>query len=109
MFQTPRRALLSLILLTLALRLVWAGALETTNDESYHYLYTVHPDLSFFDHPPMTMWIAKLGLLAGGSNVNTLTLRLGFVLLFAASTWILARWTARWYGDWAGVYAATAL
>jgi hypothetical protein len=109
MFQNPRHALLLLIVVTLALRIGWASVLETTNDESYHYLYTLHPDLSYFDHPPMTMWVAKAGLMLGGSTVNTLSLRLGFVLLFGASTWALARWTARWYGDWAGVYAAIAM
>jgi len=109
MFQSARGALLFLILLTLVLRLGWASVLETTNDESYHYLYTVHPDLSYFDHPPMTMWIAKAGLALGGPDVSTFSLRLAFVLLFAASTWILARWTARWYGEWAGVYAAIAM
>jgi hypothetical protein len=104
-----RRALILLTFLTLAFRLAWASVLETTNDESYHYLYTLHPDLSYFDHPPMTMWIAKAGLMLGGSNFKTLSLRLGFILLFVASTWVLACWTARWFGGWSGVYAAIAM
>jgi hypothetical protein len=108
MFQSPQRALLFLIVLTLGLRLGWASILETTNDESYHYLYTLHPDLSFFDHPPLTMLIAKAGLTLSGTS-STFGLRLGFVLLFVASTCALARWTARYYGDWAGVYAAIAM
>ena len=29
--------------------------------------------------------------------------------MFAGSTFVLARWTSRWFGDWAGVYAALLL
>jgi 4-amino-4-deoxy-L-arabinose transferase-like glycosyltransferase len=38
-----------------------------------------------------------------------LSLRFGFVVLFAGSTWILFRWTANFYGEAAGYYAAMAL
>src|SRR5262249_4555504 len=37
------------------------------------------------------------------------SLRLAFVLLMAGSTWLMARLAVRWYGDWAGVYAALLL
>jgi hypothetical protein len=56
----------------------------------------------------MTMLVAQLGLTICG-EVTTLSLRLGFILLFAGSTWVLFRWTSRWYGEWAGFYAALAL
>ncbi len=46
--------------------------------------------------------------LAGG-HASAFTLRLGFVLLFAGSTWLMARLTARFFGPWAGVLAALAL
>lgn len=105
----PRRAMAWLILGTLALRLLWVATLEPSNDESYHWLYTVHPALSYFDHPPMTAWVAQAGLTLCGGWVHPLSLRLGFVLMFAGSTWILYRWAARFYGGWAGVYAAVGL
>jgi hypothetical protein len=57
----PRTALKILILATLVLRLFWSAAMEVANDEAYHYLFAVYPDWSFFDHPPMTMWIEWLG------------------------------------------------
>ncbi len=36
-------------------------------------------------------------------------LRLGFIALFAGSTWLMARLTSRYYGPRAGVLAALAL
>jgi 4-amino-4-deoxy-L-arabinose transferase-like glycosyltransferase len=105
----PRLALALVIGASILFHLVWGAALEASNDEAYHFLYTTHLDLSYFDHPPMTAWVAKAGLLLCGNHVNPLSLRLGFVLMFAASSWVLARWTARWFGAWAGVYAAILL
>jgi 4-amino-4-deoxy-L-arabinose transferase-like glycosyltransferase len=104
--SSPRQALFFLIVVSTLFRLGWAAAIEPTNDEAYHYLYTTHTALSYFDHPPMTMWVAKAGILLCGGWVHPLSLRLGFTLLFAASTWIMYRWTSRSYGEWAGVYAA---
>lgn len=91
------------------LRLCWAAGMELGNDEAYHYLYTVHPDWSYFDHPPMLMWVATTGRLLCGGWVGTLSLRLGFVLMFAGSTWVLFDWGRRWFGDWSGFYAALAM
>lgn len=104
-----RRQLAILILVTLAVRLGWAASLEMGQDEAYHYLYTVHPDWSYFDHPPMLMYVAKLGLALFGGWIHPLSVRIGFVLMFAGSTWIMYCWTSRWYGTAAGYYAALAL
>ena len=51
--MTPRRALWWLMRVSTALRLAWAAGLGPGNDEAYHYLFTVHRDWSYFDHPPM--------------------------------------------------------
>jgi 4-amino-4-deoxy-L-arabinose transferase-like glycosyltransferase len=103
---TPGRAVGLLIAITFVLRLLWAAALPASNDEAYHYLFTTHLNLSYFDHPPMTMWVAKLGILLRGGWVHPVSLRLGFTLLFAGSTLVMYRWAGRWYGPWAGFYAA---
>jgi Dolichyl-phosphate-mannose-protein mannosyltransferase len=97
------------IVLGIVLRLCWGAVMEASNDEAYHYLYTTHPALSYFDHPPMTAWVAKAGILLCGGWVHPVSLRLGFTLMFAGATWVLARWTVRWFGEWAGVYAAILL
>ena len=86
-----------------------ASCLGLGNDEAYHFLYAVHPDLSYYDHPPMLAWVETIGLTLSGSPFSALALRSGFILLFAASTWLLWRIAGRWYGPWAGFYAALAL
>ncbi|MCE9565742.1 MAG: glycosyltransferase family 39 protein [Planctomycetes bacterium] len=103
---TPLRAVSLLMAVTFVLRLVWGAILPPTNDEAYHYLYTTHLNLSYFDHPPMTMWLAKLGILLCGGWVNPLSLRLAFTMMFAGSTYVMYRYAGRWYGEWAGFYAA---
>lgn len=102
-------ALFALILATSILRLGWAAGVEASNDEAYTYLYTVYPDWSQFDHPPMTMLVERLGLALFGS-VSPLALRIGFVILGAASTWLMAAWTARLFDESrAGFFAALSL
>ena len=109
--MTTRRALWVLIVVTGLIRLGWAASLGPGNDEAYHYLFTVHPDWSYFDHPPMVAWVesAGLALAGGGGRASAFGLRLGFVALFAGSTWLLARLTGRFYGGRAGFFAALAL
>jgi 4-amino-4-deoxy-L-arabinose transferase-like glycosyltransferase len=101
----PHTAAKLLIAATTALRLVWAGTLEITTDEAYHWQFTEHPAVSYFDHPPMTAWVAKLGLLVCGGWVHPFSLRVGFVFLFAGTCWLMFRWAARWFGDKAGLWA----
>ncbi len=105
----PRLAVLWLIIGTGLLRLAWCATLEASNDESYHWLYTKHPALSYFDHPPMTMVVEQVGLTLCGGWVHPLSLRLGFVLLFAGSTWFMYRWAAGLFDEQAGFWAAAML
>ncbi len=107
--MTPRQMLWVLILGSAALRLVWAASLGPGTDEAYHYLFAVHRDWSYFDHPPMLAVVESIGLLLSGGVVSTFTLRLGFIGLFAGSTWLMARLTSRFFGPRAGFFAAFAL
>ena len=107
--MTPNRALTLLIVVSTLIRLVVAAFLGLGNDEAYHFLYALHPAASYYDHPPMVAWVEMLGLFGMGDLSSKLALRLGFVLLFAGSTWLTARIAGRWFGAWAGFYAALAL
>jgi 4-amino-4-deoxy-L-arabinose transferase-like glycosyltransferase len=107
MLSNPRTATLLLIAVATLLRLGWCAALEPATDEAYHWQYARHPELSYFDHPPMTMLAIRAGIAACGGWVHPLSLRLGFIFLCAGSTWILFRWTSRSFGDRAGFWAAT--
>ena len=104
-----KRALFVLIVVSTLLRLLAASSLGLGNDEAYHFLYAVHPDLSYYDHPPMLAWVEMVGLSLSGATFSPLALRCGFVLLFAGSTWLLARIAGRLYGAQAGFLAALAL
>jgi len=70
-------------------RLVIATWLHPGFDEAYYYLYTLHPDWSYFDHPLLVGWVAQSGIALTGS-VSQLTLRLGSVLLYTLSLLLLA-------------------
>lgn len=105
MTLSPRAATVALIAVATALRLVWAAVLPATTDDAYHCQYAVHPALSYFDHPPMTMLVAKVGLTLFGGWIHPFALRFGFVLMGAGTSWFLFRWTARCFGDRAGLWA----
>ena len=107
--MTDRRRLWWVILIASALRAAFASSLGPGNDEAYHALFAVHLDWSYFDHPPMMALIARLGMLLSGGRLEVAAMRAGFVLLAAGSTWLMARLTARFYGERAGLIAAILL
>jgi hypothetical protein len=107
--MTARRALWIVIGTSAALRLVWGASLGAYANEAYYALYARHLDWGFFDHPPMVGVVAAAGLKLAGGLAPILGLRLGFIVLFAGSSWLLARLTARAFGAPAGVLAVLAL
>jgi hypothetical protein len=104
-----RSAVWWLVVSSAALRLIVASLLGPGNDEAYHYLFAIHPDWSYFDHPPMLALVESAGLTLVGFHASILALRLGSVVLFAGSTWLMFRLTARLHGPIAGWIAAFAL
>jgi 4-amino-4-deoxy-L-arabinose transferase-like glycosyltransferase len=53
-------------------------------DESYYYLYTLHPDWSYFDHPPLVAFTTAIGVWLTG-QVSQFTIRIGTLLLYTGS------------------------
>lgn len=47
--------------LILALKLVLGAWLPLTPDEAYYWVWSQHPQLSYYDHPPMVAWLMWLG------------------------------------------------
>ena len=107
--MNARSALVMLIAVTTAIRLLCSVSLGLGNDEAYHFLYATHPALSYFDHPPMMAWVEMAGLSLPGAGNAAWALRIGFIALFAGSTLLLAGMTTRYYGEKAGFLAALAL
>jgi hypothetical protein len=107
--MSPRKALWAVIGISTAFRLAWAASLGVGNDEAYHALFVVHPDWSYFDHPPMLAVVEAIGFVLGGGGMSALAMRIGFILLFAGSTLLMARLTSRFSGERAGTLAAFVL
>lgn len=104
--RSPERTVAALIVGFAACRLVVAATLGLGVDECYAIGVSHDLDLSYFDHPPLSFWIAHvfMPLLGDGR-----ALRVPFVVLFAATTWLLYLLTRHLFGAAAGVWAVLAL
>lgn len=57
------------ILLLVAAATAWmCAALPVFSQEAYYWTYAQHPDLSYFDHPPMVAWLIWLGTAVFGDG-----------------------------------------
>jgi 4-amino-4-deoxy-L-arabinose transferase-like glycosyltransferase len=78
------RWIVSILLAGLTVRLIIAIFLPIGFDEAYYYVYTLHPDWSYFDHPFLVFFTTGFGTWLTGS-VNPFTVRLGTLLVFTGS------------------------
>ncbi|MBB4313619.1 ArnT family glycosyltransferase [Roseospira marina] len=104
----PARATLILILVTAVIRLGLAVLMDFGNGESYYLAGTRVPHLSYFDQPPLALWLGWAMLALTGSD-DPAIIRLPFIVLFAGTTWMLFTLTRRLYSPRAGFYAALLL
>ena len=105
---TPEAAVAALIAGTAAARVLIAWATGLCFGESYYFSCALHPSLSYFDHPPLSILIGSLSLALGGEP-GRLLLRAPFIALFAGTTWLLFLLGRRLFGAWAGFWAALLL
>lgn len=102
------KAVLLIILVGSALRLMLAAVLGLSVDESYTVSISRQFALSYFDHPPAHVWLVHgWSQLFGGEA--SWVVRLPFVLLFAGSSWLMYRLAASIAGERAGFWAVLAL
>ena len=62
------RGLVLLIAGLAVLRLTSAAAIPLTEDEAYYRLWAQHPQLGYYDHPPMITWWIRAGTSLVGDN-----------------------------------------
>lgn len=106
--ERPAAAALAIIALGTLARVVAGAVTSLSVDESYAVSVTRRLTLSYFDHPPLAFWIpGVVGKLTGSEAA--LVLRLPFIALFAGTSWLLYRLTARLFGERAGACAALLL
>ncbi len=100
-----RKQVVWLIVIATSVRLLLASQLELANDEVYYWTYALFPDLSHFDHPPMVGFLAQLFTL-NLFLADDFFLRLGTIVLSAASTWTIFCIGRKVKNELAGLYAA---
>ena len=103
--KTPTGGVTLLILGTFLARLLFAGSLGLGIDESYMVAAGRHPQLGYFDHPPIAWWLAWAAAQIAGSDA-AIIVRLPFIALFALTTWLMYRVTMALFGAQAGLWAA---
>ncbi|MEO0455002.1 MAG: glycosyltransferase family 39 protein [Cyanobacteria bacterium P01_A01_bin.114] len=94
-----------LIIIGLITRTLIAWLLPPGFDEAYYFLYTQHLDWSYFDHPVMVALTSGVGIWLTG-QITPLTLRLGGLLLYTASTGLLTATGRHLFGEKVGYLAA---
>ncbi len=105
---TPAGAVLLLILGTGLFRIALAFALGLGIDESYMVASGRHVELGYFDHPPLSWWMAWGAAQLAGSEAP-IVVRLPFIIAFAVSTWLMFRLGALLYTPRAGFWSAATL
>ncbi|QJW46765.1 glycosyltransferase family 39 protein [bacterium BFN5] len=106
--KSPVATVLLTIVISTLFRLVLAKAIGLGVDESYVVSIARSFSLSYFDHPPLHFWIIWLTAHITGSEDGVI-LRLPFITMFAATTWMMYRLGSKLFNEWAGAYAALLL
>jgi 4-amino-4-deoxy-L-arabinose transferase-like glycosyltransferase len=79
------RAAIIILLAGFLVRLVISILFHPGLDEAYYYLYTLHPDWSYFDHPPLVALTTSFGIWLTGGQVSQFTIRIGTLVLYTGS------------------------
>jgi 4-amino-4-deoxy-L-arabinose transferase-like glycosyltransferase len=104
--KMPHSQLLTIILaIGLVLRLITAFLLPPGFDEAYYFLYTLNPAWSYFDHPPLVAGVAGFGIALFDGYISQLTIRLGSVLLYTGTLYLLYLCGKRLFNDRVGLLA----
>jgi 2-amino-4-hydroxy-6-hydroxymethyldihydropteridine diphosphokinase len=87
-----RRNLFFALVLCALVRYVFATFIPFGNDEAYYWDWGRHLQMSYFDHPPIVSWMARVGQLLGFTS-STLAGRFVVPVVHFVATWTLLRIT----------------
>jgi dolichol-phosphate mannosyltransferase len=106
---SPRWNVTVIILLALALglRVAAMAGVPLTPEEAYYWMYSQHPSLSYFDHPPVVAWTIWFGTQLFGNT--EFGVRIGVELLMLASSGLMYVFGRMWFGREAALMAALLL
>lgn len=102
---TPLAATLILIAVTLVLRIIGGAVVGWGTGEAYYLASARQFHLSYFDQPPLSLWVIWATIELTGSDA-LLVIRLPFILMFAVSTWLAYDIMAKLHSPLAGFFAA---
>jgi hypothetical protein len=104
-WQNPQHAIVGIIVIASLVRLILAAAIGLGVDESYVTAISLPLSLSYFDHPPLHIWMVGVMSALVGTG-HSAVLRLPFIVLFACTTYLVYLLGTKLFSPWAGVYAA---
>lgn len=109
-WRTTRNPILLVGLLLgvmLGLRLLAMALVPLISEEAYYWMYSQHPNLSYYDHPPMVAWVIGLGTSIFGDTEFGVRI-VGNLMMLGASL-LMYLFAREWFSRAAGVIAALAL
>ncbi|WP_366657160.1 glycosyltransferase family 39 protein [Fodinicurvata sp. EGI_FJ10296] len=105
---SPTAAMAAILAIGTIMRIVNAASIGLGVDESYVTTVSRTLSLSYFDHPPLHYWIIHATAWLTGTE-HPVVIRLPFIAIFALTTWLMYRLTAKLCDPWSGVAAALLL
>ncbi|MDP1730441.1 MAG: glycosyltransferase family 39 protein [Devosia sp.] len=78
-------------------KIVYVFRVGPIADEAYYWMWGQHPDLSYFDHPPLQAWL--LGISEALFGRSLIALRWMTLASLAGIFWIFHLWAKRLVGD----------
>jgi dolichol-phosphate mannosyltransferase len=101
------KALLLLVAIAFVLRLLMIAFVPLMPEEAYYWMYSQHPSLSYFDHPPMVAWMIFAGTWAFRDTETGV--RICGNLLATASIILMYSYARIWMGRRAALGSALIL
>jgi positive regulator of sigma E activity len=101
-----REQVIAIIAIAMAVKLAVCPMVGLGTNEAYAIASGRLMSLSYFDHPPLHFWLAHLCEYLFGEVAAA---RIPFILLGAATSWMMFAFTSKLFGERAGVWATLAL
>jgi len=100
-------AIVALLAAALGLRVAAMAGTTLVPEEAYYWMYSQHPSLSYFDHPPMVAWLIGIGTQLFGNT--EFGVRVSGALLMLAASGVMFVFGRMWFGRGPALLAALLL
>ena len=96
---------LVVIFIATIIRCIIALTIGLGNDEVYYWLYSIHLQWNYFDHPPIVGWLIRLTTFNLSAD-SDFFIRSGAIISSAIVTWLIYKCGKKLANDYAGFLAA---